>query len=112
MTGHFDNVFDKVKAAVEALDYTVRGHANQIRWLKKTQLGSVDEMVAGIEAKLQKQTGNIAGGKKVRIWFPERANLETFAGDRPRPRTRRGLSMARPARDAPGHGVAGARGGL
>ena len=28
MTEHFDNVFDEVKSVVEALDYTVRGHAN------------------------------------------------------------------------------------
>ena len=39
-------------------------------------------MVAGIEAKFQKQMSSNAGGKKVRIRIPERANLETFAGDK------------------------------
>ena len=75
MTERFNNAFDEVKPVVEALDYTVRGRANQIWWQHKTQQGSVDEMVAAIEAKLQKQAGNNTGGKKVRIRIPERANL-------------------------------------
>ena len=90
MTEHFDNVFDEAKSVVEALAYTVRGHANQIRWLNKTQQGSVDEMVAGIEAKLQKQAGSNTGGKKVQIRMPERANLGSPLETRHR--TKRGLS--------------------
>ena len=30
MAGHFDTVFDEVKAAVESLSWKVGGHANEI----------------------------------------------------------------------------------
>ena len=85
MTGHFDTVFDEVTAAVETLSWQVRGQANEIWWLTQNHPGSLSELVATLESKLQRQahtTGGSAGAKKVRVRIPERANLKAFAGDR------------------------------
>ena len=58
MTGHFDTVFDEVKAAVESLDWEGSGQAKEIWWLTQNQPGSVGDLVADIEGSLQRQTGS------------------------------------------------------
>ena len=70
MASHFDTVFDEVKAAVEPLDWRVSVQANEIWSLTQNQPGSVGELVADIEGRLQRQTGNNGsnpGTKKVRV---------------------------------------------
>ena len=85
MTDHFDAVFDDVKTSVESLDWKVQGLTNQVWWMGQNIPTTVQELVAEIETKLQRQPqrdGSSHGGKKMRVRIPERTNLETFAGDR------------------------------
>ena len=85
MTEHYDAVFDEVKTAVEALDWKLQGHANQVWWMGQNFPSTVAEMVAEIEGKLQRpqpRDGSSHGGKKMRVRIPGHTNLETFAGDR------------------------------
>ena len=84
LTEHFDTVFDKVKVAGEALDWKVQGKANELWWMAQNLPGSVGEMVADIEGRLQRQTRPEGGSheKKVRIRIPDRTNPEVVAGDR------------------------------
>ena len=85
MTSHFDMVFEDVKTAVETLGWKGGGQANEIWWLTQSHPGSVTELVADLESKLQRQThntGGSAGTKRVQVRIPERTNLEVFAGDR------------------------------
>jgi len=56
MTEHFDVVFEGVKTAVETLDWRVTGQANEIWWLNQNHPGSVSELVADLESRLQRQT--------------------------------------------------------
>ena len=48
MTGHFDQVFEEVKAAVETLNWKVSGQANEVWWLTQSHT-SVSELVAELE---------------------------------------------------------------
>ena len=85
MTSHFDMFFEDVKTAVETLGWKVGGQANEIWWLTQNHPGSISELVADLESKLQRQThntGGSAGTKRVRVRISECTNLEVFAGDR------------------------------